>query len=73
MDKYVNKAFVSTGFNNWKKAHERFKLHSTSNCHRESVIKISQIKSAPDIGAQLDKQLYRLHIGEYPKGLIWWL
>ena len=57
LDKYVDKAFVSTGFNNWKKAHERFKLHSKSNCHRESVIKISQIKSAPDIGAQLDKQL----------------
>ena len=57
MDKYVDKAFVNTGFNNWKKAHERFKLHSKSNCHRESVIKISQIKSAPDIGAQLDKQL----------------
>ena len=36
-------AFVSNGFNNWKKALERFSQHSQSDLHKESILKIQLI------------------------------
>lgn len=56
LDKYADKAFVSSGFNNWKKAHQRFKQHEQSSSHKESVMKVQQMKN-PGITAQLDKKL----------------
>ena len=57
MDKYIDEAFVRNGFNNWKKAHERFTKHEKSNSHKESVYKIHQMKISAGIGAQLDQQM----------------
>ena len=37
--KNSNPAFTSTGFNNWKKAHEKFGSHSISHVHREAKMK----------------------------------
>ena len=33
-------AFVDTGFDNWKKARERFTVHALSDVHKEAVLKI---------------------------------
>ena len=33
----VDKAFIVTGFSNWKDATIRFKNHESSGCHREAV------------------------------------
>ena len=49
----VDRAFVSRGFDNWKKGHERFKQHSKSVSHREAMMKIGQMHS-PSINAQLN-------------------
>jgi len=38
--------FTSAGFNNWKKALEKFKHHSLSITHREAVMKCNQLKKA---------------------------
>ena len=56
LDKYYDKAFVTSGFSNWKKAHERFQQHSKCNSHRESIMTIQHMKYAPGIDAQLNKQ-----------------
>jgi len=39
--------FTSAGFNNWKKALEKFKRHSLSITHHEGVMKCNQLKKAP--------------------------
>jgi hypothetical protein len=36
--------FTDTGFDNWKKAHERFSQHVQSSLHKEAVLKIEQLK-----------------------------
>ena len=36
-------AFVSIGFNNWKKAHEKFTIHEQSDLHKEAILKIQLI------------------------------
>jgi len=36
-DKLGDATFVTEGFNNWKKATERFDCHQTSGLHREAV------------------------------------
>ena len=33
-------AFVDTGFDNWKKAREKFTVHAQSDVHKEAVLKI---------------------------------
>lgn len=55
-DKHLDSVFVSVGFDNWKKAHERFKKHAQSNSHREAMMKVEQMKQ-PGIDAQLSPQL----------------
>ena len=35
-DKHIDSVFVNVGFDNWKKAHERFKQHAHSSSHRVS-------------------------------------
>ena len=36
--------FIDTGFDNWKKAHERFAQHTQSSLHKEAIFKIEQLK-----------------------------
>ena len=63
----VNRAFVSRGFDNWKKGHECFKQHSKSVSHREAMMKIGQMNS-PTIDAQLScqvKQAQDLHFKHF--------
>lgn len=40
------KAFISDGFKNWKKATLKFREHDNSDCHREAV---ERVKSLPQI------------------------
>ena len=37
-------AFVSTGFNNWKKALKRFRQHESCNMHTESCMKLKSLQ-----------------------------
>ena len=39
--------FTTGGFNDWKKALEKFKNHSLSITHREAVMKCNQLQKAP--------------------------
>ena len=55
MTKKVEDAFISKGFNNWKKARERFGRHQTGECHREAHIKLRNLY-APSVAAQLVSQ-----------------
>ncbi len=48
-------AFISEGFNNWKKAIEKFKLHQTSHTHVLSVNQIAAVKR-PSVIAQIQTQ-----------------
>ena len=57
LDKNLDDAFITTGFNNWKKARERFTKHEKSNSHRKSLFKIQQMKGSHGIGTQLDEQM----------------
>ena len=57
--KAANPAFVRDGFNNWKKAHNRFCSHSTSNLHKESQLKwVAQGK--PSLPQYFSSQLAQL-------------
>ena len=49
-------AFMSNGFDNWKKACECFIQHEKSNIHREAVLKRS-LMSQPSVAAQLSNQV----------------
>ena len=42
--KNASDAFVTKGFNNWKKAKERFQEHEQSHAHSEACVKISALK-----------------------------
>lgn len=44
--------FVTKGFNNWKKAKERFRKHEQSHAHSEACVKVSALKQ-PSVAAQL--------------------
>ena len=48
--------FLCVGFDNWKKAHERFQKHAQSNSHREAMMKVEQMKQQ-GIDAQLSTQM----------------
>ncbi|XP_028416128.1 zinc finger MYM-type protein 1-like [Dendronephthya gigantea] len=52
---YKDPAFISEGFNNWKKAIEKFKLHQTSHTHVLSVNQIAAVKR-PSVSAQIHTQ-----------------
>ena len=47
-------AFISNGFDNWKKAHERFTQHTQSDLHKESILKVELLKQ--DSVSTLNKQ-----------------
>ena len=52
-DKLGEVAFITAGFNNWKKALLRFEHHSQCSSHKEAVIKIEPMKQ-PDVVCMLD-------------------
>ena len=54
--KNASDAFVSKGFNNWKKAKERFREHEQSHAHSEACVKISALKQ-PSVAAQLSTKV----------------
>ena len=39
LSKNAEDAFISVGFDNWKRATSAFEQHRQSKCHRESVLK----------------------------------
>ena len=50
------KVFTEVGFNNWKKAIEKFKSHENSHFHKEAQLKwVAQER--PTIGTQLSVQM----------------
>ena len=50
-------AFVSKGFYNWKDATVKFALHSSSNCHKEAVLKMVTMPSGKSVAESLSSQL----------------
>ena len=65
LDKNVDGTFVKIGFDNWKKALERFKRHSKSNHHQEALMHVHRFHSqTPTVAQQLSSQFdldQRLH------------
>ena len=58
--KHYKAAFVDDGFQNLKKALQRFREHERSVMHKEAVLKLAAIESASGgIDAQLNNQLER--------------
>ena len=55
LKKNTDLAFISKGFNNWKKAHDRFKAHIESENHKEAISKL-QTNEVKDIGEVLSKE-----------------
>ena len=58
MDKQGDVAFIVTGFDNWKKALDRFDHHVKSAMHREAVIKIDSLQCL-SVAALLSTQLQK--------------
>ena len=54
-DKLGEATFVTEGFNNWKKATERFDHHEKSGLHREAMLKLEMLNQ-PGIDAHLNSQ-----------------
>ena len=55
-DKRSESTFTTTGFNNWKKALEKFRKHSVSITHHEAEMKWQQLQQ-PSISNKLNSQL----------------
>ena len=49
-------AFTDTGFNNWKKAKQRFQEHEQCQAHKEAVLKVSALQQ-PSVASLLSHQL----------------
>ena len=43
----IEPTYTTTGFNNWKKALERFRSHSQCDAHQEAILKCHMIQTAP--------------------------
>ena len=54
-DKLGEATFVTEGFNNWKKAIERFERHARSGLHKEAILKVQYLKQ-PGIDVHLNNQ-----------------
>ncbi|XP_026819100.1 zinc finger MYM-type protein 1-like [Rhopalosiphum maidis] len=54
-ENYQNKAMntLTKGFNNWKKAVERFNMHERSELHKTNIVKSSFIKTNANVYAQI--------------------
>ena len=55
MSKQSEPAFTASGFFNWRRAIERFKIHEQSLGHKEAVMKLSHTNQ-PTVDAQLSSQ-----------------
>ena len=53
---YLEPAFITDGFKNWKKAISKFQDHQLSICHREAMFKFKR-HNTPGIGSQLNDQV----------------
>ena len=47
--KNIEELFIKNGFDNWKKAHERFDQHQLSHCHKEAAYKAISRHQTPMI------------------------
>ncbi|XP_065900823.1 zinc finger MYM-type protein 1-like [Dysidea avara] len=54
---HAKSTFIRQGFNNWKKALEKFREHECSNMHREAVEKLTAKAKGVRIDALCDTQL----------------
>lgn len=52
---HVDDAFVRVGFDNWKKARERFQKHTQSQPHKQAMMHFERLKQ-PSIDSQLHSQ-----------------
>ena len=52
------KAFTKSGFNNWKKALEKFRAHEISHSHKEAKLKW-MARGMPTIASQLSSQIQK--------------
>ena len=52
-------AFTTTGFNNWKKATEKFTIHESCSTHRETKLKWNNVRK-PSIRQQVDTQVAKV-------------
>ena len=57
----MDKAFVVTGFSNWKDATIRFKNHESSGCHREAV---ERAITLPEVTKDISELLSEAHSKE---------
>ena len=55
LNSHYKTAFFVEGFQNWKKALERFHIHETSDCHKEAMLKLCSAQ-APTIIEQLSSE-----------------
>ena len=55
--KPIKSSFIHHGFNNWKKALEKFREHECSNMHKEGTEKLATKARGVAIDAQLNAQL----------------
>ena len=58
--KYGDEAFITWGFNNWKKSLEKFRKHEASEAHKEAVMKLSFKKTAQVVDLMISSQLSNL-------------
>jgi len=49
----IENAFIESGFKNWKKAIERFRIHEMSACHKEAVLKFASIETNVNVTANI--------------------
>ena len=57
--KRAEPTFSINGFNNWRKALQKFDTHQTSSSHREAILKWEAVQNAP-ISVQLTSQLNKV-------------
>ena len=57
LTKKYETAFITDGFNNWKKARERFEQHQMSECHKKALLKLKSMQG-PSVIQQLDTQAF---------------
>ncbi|MGH0136753.1 UNVERIFIED_CONTAM: hypothetical protein FKN15_016867 [Acipenser sinensis] len=47
--------FITVGFDNWKKATERFRNHEKMMCHREATSKMNSLESSVNVSFQISE------------------
>ena len=56
MTRRYETAFITEGFQNWKKATERFRRHEAAECHREAVLKLQSLRTPTTVLKQLSSE-----------------